>query len=60
LEEQFPTQLGQPSTLRWIAPDSQTYYLKMRNFNPLIAGDGVGYQVWVDQGIRVYLPMVLP
>jgi murein DD-endopeptidase MepM/ murein hydrolase activator NlpD len=60
LAEQFPTQLGQPSTLRWIAPDSQTYYLKMRNFNPLIAGDGVGYQVWVDQGIRVYLPMVLP
>ena len=60
LAEQFPTQLGQPSTLRWIAPDSQTYYLKMRNFNPLIAGDGVGYQIWVDQGIRVYLPMVLP
>lgn len=60
LAEQFPTQLGQPSTLRWIVPDNQTYYLKMRNFNPLIAGDGVSYQVWIDQGIQLYVPMVLP
>ncbi len=58
--EQFPTQLGQPSTIRWNAPDTQTYYLKMRNYNPLIAGDGVGYQVWIDQGIRIFIPMVLP
>ena len=60
LAEQFPTQLGQPSALRWMAPDSQTYYLKMRNFNPLIAGDGVKYQVWIDQGIQVFVPMMLP
>lgn len=60
LAEKFPTQLGQPSTIRWNAPDTQTYYLKMRNFNPLIAGDGVGYQVWIDQGIRIFVPMVLP
>lgn len=60
LAEQFPTQLGQPSTLRWKAPDNQTYYLKMRNFNPLIAGDGVGYQLWIDEGIQIFVPMVLP
>ncbi len=60
LAEQLPTQMGQPGSLRWIAPNNQTYYLKMRNFNPLIAGDGVKYQVWIDQGIQVFVPMMLP
>ncbi len=58
--EKFPAELGAPSVLRWIAPASGTYTIRMRNFNPLLAGDGVDYQAWVDQGVQYYLPMVNP
>ncbi len=60
LAEQFPTQLGSPSALRWMAPANGTFYLRTRNLNPLIAGDGAAYQLWVDQGLQVYVPMVTP
>ena len=59
LAEQFPTQLGSPTALRWMAPVNGTFYLKARNLNPLIAGDGATYQLWVDQGLQVYVPMVI-
>lgn len=58
--EKLPTQLGQPNTLRWFVPVGNTYYLKLRNLNPLIAGDGVFYQVWIDQGMKFYVPLVNP
>jgi hypothetical protein len=58
LAEQFPTQLGSPTALRWMAPVNGTFYLKARNLNPLIGGDGAAYQLWVDQGLQVFVPMV--
>ncbi len=56
--EVFPSQLGSSSNIRWLAPVSGTYYVKARNFNPLIAGDGATYQFWVDQGMQTFVPMI--
>ena len=58
LAEIFPAQLGAPTTLRWLAPANGTFYVKARNYNPLIAGDGATYQMWVNQGVRTYVPMI--
>lgn len=58
LAESFPTQLGSPNTLRWTAPATADFYVKARNFNPLIAGDGAVYQMWITQGNITYVPMV--
>jgi len=58
--EKFPARMGQPTTLRWTASGSGNFYVKLRNLNPLIAGDGVGYQFWADQGIKYYVPLVIP
>lgn len=59
IAETFPAQLGSSATIRWLAPTSGTYYVKARNFNPLIAGDGATYQFWVDQGIQAFVPMIM-
>jgi murein DD-endopeptidase MepM/ murein hydrolase activator NlpD len=59
LAQLFPTQLGAPTTLRWTAPGSGTFYVKARNYNPLIAGDGAVYQMWINQGVLTYVPMVI-
>jgi hypothetical protein len=58
LAEQFPTQLGSPTALRWMAPVNGTFFIKARNLNPLIAGDSAAYQLWVDQGLQIFVPMV--
>jgi murein DD-endopeptidase MepM/ murein hydrolase activator NlpD len=60
LAEKFPVELGAPSALRWIAPATGTYTIRMRNYNPLLAGDGLDYQAWVDQGVQYYVPMINP
>ena len=58
--EKFPEQLGAPVTLAWSPPDAKDYYVRVRNFNPLIAGDGTGYQLWLDSGIKNFVPLVVP
>jgi hypothetical protein len=60
LAESFPAQLGSPTNLRWMAPADGVFYVKARNFNPLIAGDGATYQLWVDVGNRAYVPLITP
>lgn len=58
LAESFPTQLGAPNTLRWTAPATGEFYVKARNYNPRIGGDGAVYQMWITQGNTIYVPMV--
>ncbi len=58
IAEQFPDLIGNPTSLRWTAGTSGTYTVRARNLNPLIAGDDAKYQIWVDQGLQYYVPMV--
>ena len=58
LAEVFPAQLGAPSTIKWTAPADGTFFVKARNYNPLIAGDGAVYQLWINQGSRTYVPLI--
>jgi hypothetical protein len=60
IQEVLPTVLGQSTFIKFIAPSADPITLQLRNFNPLIAGDGVTYQVYVDQGQQFFVPMVAP
>jgi hypothetical protein len=60
LAESFPAQLGAPTSLRWQATSNARVWIKVRNLNPLLGGDGVSYQFWVDQGLQIPVPMINP
>lgn len=60
ISEAAPKALGQSTYIKYDATSSDPVYLKLRNYNPQIAGDGVTYQFWVDQGQQFFVPMVAP
>lgn len=60
IQEVLPKALGQSTFIKFTASTADPITLQLRNFNPLIAGDGVTYQVYVDQGEKFYIPLVTP
>jgi len=49
---------GQPTSLKYIAPNDQTVFLRITPIDERITGDDASYQVFVQVGYLLYLPTI--
>jgi hypothetical protein len=53
----YPDNLA--SRVEWIAERDGWLYARVRHYNGRIAGNAVTYTLWLEEGYRAYLPLVL-
>jgi hypothetical protein len=53
----YPDNLA--SRVEWIAGRDGWLYARVRHYNGRIAGNAVTYTLWLEEGYRAYLPLVL-
>jgi len=53
----YPDNLA--SRVEWIAQRDGWLYARVRHYNGRIAGNAVTYTLWLEEGHRAYLPLVL-